>query len=114
MERIIKTVNEIINDLETLSNLPVYSDIKLMDGTQEFIVLNYAMSESAWSNNKVDAYIIDISILVSRKTSLDLIETIDAIYKNTNFDLVATGINKDHFNHEAIMYTCKEVVINEF
>lgn len=113
MERIIKAIEKITNEVETISHLPIYHSLKPMDDTEEFIVFNYTFEESAWSNDKADAYIIDISILVSRKNSLDLLNTIKDIYENTDFDLIATGTNIDSFNQEAIMYTCYEVYNEE-
>lgn len=110
MERIETKVNEIINELESLTNLPVYRDLKTMDGIKEFIVLKYAFYESAWSNDEVEAYIVDISILISQKKLQDLTESIRNVYNDTPFELIATGINVDHFNYEAIMYCCVEVV----
>lgn len=104
---------KIIKEIEKHTNLPIYSTTKMMDDTNEFIVYRYSVSESAWSNDKVDAYVIDVSLLISQQRIQDLIQTMTNIYQNTAFELVATGINAETFNHEAIMYGAFEVSIDE-
>ena len=112
VEMIETKVNEIINKLESITNLPVYRDLKVMDDVEEFIVIERNFYESVWSNDTAEGYTIDILILISQKSLMDLIQVITDVYQNedVNFDLIGTGVNVDTFNYEAVMGTFVEVI----
>ena len=110
MKKIIEAIEKTIKEISNLTDLPVYRDLKNIDDVKEFIVLNYEFQESVWSNDKAEGYVIYFSILIGQKSLSNLLETIKNIYDNTDFDLLATGINKDHFNYEAVMLSSVEVL----
>lgn len=99
-----ENINKLIeNEIKNIS-LQKYNVIKFMDDIDEFIVYKYSVSEYTWSNDKADSYVADVSLLVSVKTTKKLAEVIQQIIKETDFQLLFTGVNINTNNFEAILY----------